>query len=72
MLIYLVIYTSYINFITYIYIRVELGIVAHAFNPSTWAAKAYGSLSLRSERTTQPDSVSKKKEKEKEKERGEK
>jgi hypothetical protein len=43
----------------------EPGMVAHAFNPSTWEAEAGGFLSSRPARATQRNPVSKKKKKKK-------
>jgi hypothetical protein len=41
----------------------QLGVVSHAFNPSTWEAEAGGFLSLRPARATQRNPVLKKQKK---------
>jgi hypothetical protein len=47
--------------------KLKLGVVVHAFNPSTWEAEAGGFLSLRTARATQRNPVLEKKKKKKEK-----
>jgi hypothetical protein len=50
----------FLNIIPFTKLDSKLGVVTHAFNPSTWEAEAGGFLSLRPARATQRNPVLKK------------